>query len=271
MTTAEHVDFEVPSIGQRDDLVLATTFGVAGRVGSIAAAAGRTAEVAHLVLGVDKQAAEDTFTGQLEAMGQTEIPDNLVPVVHLTMGAEDANGRMWTPSHVIRGHDALQPKNGQTVPDTYVWPEMYTNRPADWWNKTRPESAGQSELVEAPLQIVLADVALRGTNKKWNKQQAELAKLIQKGSGSETVTVEGMPILAWAMMDADAIIHGTQRPDTETFNRFVQHERDRRDADDWLCGPDARVVGDRAGLSRSGDGADSDIGFRSVMGQKRSD
>lgn len=268
MATVEQMGFQVPSIQERDDLILAGVEPAVRTAGSIGSAAARAAEVAATVLGVDKQQAEDTFTGQLEAMGMTEVAEDLVPVVHVTVGAEDDKGGVWTPSHVIRGHDKLTTTGGEAVPETYVCPQkMYVQRPADWWNKTRPNGVGESELVEAPLQIVLADLALRGTNKNWDKQQAELAKLIQKGYTS-TVTVEGMPILAWPMMDADAIIGGIQRPDTKTVNRFVQHEMDRTDAND-SCGPGAGVDGRQAYLTGSGGIAYSAFGFRAVMGQSQ--
>lgn len=227
MATAEQTGLQVPAIEERQDLLLSDASPAVHRAGSIAAAAARAAEVAHITLGVDKQAAKDIFTGQLETMGEVEGADDLVPVVHVTVGAEDNDGHVWTPSHVVKGHDALTTKGGQTVPETYIWTDMYANRPAAWWNKTRPDGTGESELVEAPLQIVLADAALRGTSKKWDKQQAELTKIIKKGSNSDNVTVEGMPILSWQMMDADAIIGDTDRPDTETATRFVQHEMDR--------------------------------------------
>ncbi len=267
MTTAEQAAFQVPVIQERDDLALAGINSSAHRAGSIAAAAARAAEVASTVLGVDKQAAEDTFTGQLEAMGIiAAMSADLVPVVHVSVGAEDEDGHVWTPSHVVKGHDALT-MGGETIPETFIWSDMYANRPAAWWNKTRPEGQGESELAEAPLQILLADVALRGTNKKWDKQQTELAKLI-KGHKSETTTLEGMPVLAWEMMDADAIIGGTERPDTDTVNRFVQHEMDRSGGG-WSYGPFACVYGREADLGGSYGAAYSVYGFRAAMGQKQ--
>lgn len=265
MTAAEQASFQVPVIEERNDLVLADIEQEIWTPGSVNEAAARAAKVAHLVLGVEEKGAEDTFTGQLEAMGLTETPEGLVPVVSVAVGAKDNEGRVWTPSHVVKGHDKLTTKNGQAIPETSIWQKMYTRRDAAWWNKTRPE--GESQLVKTPLRIVLADVALRGTDKKWDKQQAELQKLID-GHSSETTTLEGMAILDWEMMDADAIIGDIERPDKQTVTRFVQHERDRSGVGD-ADGPGAFVFGGRARLFGWGGGARLVRGFRAVMGQKR--
>lgn len=262
---AEQASFQIPTIEERDDLVLADAGQEVWTPGSINAAAARAAKVAHLVLGVEEKGAEDTFTGQLEAMGLTETPEGLVPVVSVAVGAKDENGRAWTPSHVVKGHDKLTTKSGDAIRATAIWSDMYANRPAEWWNKTRPE--GESQLVKTPLRLVLADVALRGTNKKWDGQQAELQKLVD-GHSSDTATLEGMAILDWEMMDADAIIGDIERPDEQTVTRFVQHERDRSDAG-GAFGPVAYVLGDLALLLGWRGGAYPDRGFRAVMGQKQ--
>ncbi|MGC1176627.1 MAG: hypothetical protein WA843_01030 [Candidatus Saccharimonadales bacterium] len=264
MTTTERADFQIPAIEERDDLVLARDKQDTWTPGSIGAAANRAAKVAHKVLGVEAQWAEDLFTGQLEAMDLKEVSKRLVPIVDVPIGAEDKDGRIWTPSHVINGHDTLTTENGVTVPKTSIWPEMYANRSAVWWNRTRPE--GESQLAEAPLRVVLADIALRGTKKNWEDEQAELLSLIN-GHCSDTTTLEGMTPLGWEMMDADAIVGNTDRPNGVT--RFVQQERDRSVAD-GLFGPGADVGGSRAYLHGWFGHAYPGDGFRAVMGQKQS-
>lgn len=271
---SDRVGFEIAPIQERGDLTLAGMDASANQIwtpGSTAYAAERAAQVAGLVLGVDQKEAQDAFTGQLEAMDLSQIPEGVAPIVSVNVGASGANGQPITPSHVVKGHDALTTKDGSSIPETYVWEKMYVDRPAVWWNKTRPD--GTSELVQAPLQLVLADTALRGTSKKWDKQQDELTKLIENHS-SDTTTMEGMKPLDWMMMDADAIVNGTDRPDVQTATRFVQHDRDRSDDVDSF-GPHACVAGGRAYLHWSDGEADSISrfravsGFRAVMGQKQ--
>lgn len=264
-TSEQTADFSIPNIEERDDLVLADDKGTLWTPGSISTAAERGALVASHVLGVDKQRAENHFTGQLEAMDLSVVPEDSVPVVSVSVGAEDSNGRVWTPTHIVVGHDRLKPKDGSKPTETYIWEEMFAKRPASWWNKTR--SVGESRLVEAPLQLVLADIALRGTKKRWTEQQTELQKLVDDHK-SEVTTLEGMTPLDWIMMDADAIVGGTERPDKQTVTRFVQHEQDRSDAG-GSYGPRARVDGGRADLRGSRDGASPLVGFRTVMGQRQ--
>lgn len=265
MTAAEQGGFQISTIeAERSDLVLASSKQDTCTPGSIGAAAHRAAQVASRVLGVESQWAEDEFTGQLEAMKLKEIPEGRIPIVSVTAGAEDNNGTVLTPTHVAQGHDKLTTRNGQPIPETSIWSEMYAGRSAEWWNKTRPQ--GESRLVKAPLQLVLADAALRGTTKKWDKQQTELQKLVDVYS-QDTTALEGMVPLAWLMMDADAIISGTERPDEQTVTLFVQHERDRSGVD-GAYGPDALVLGGQAGLRGWYGGGISDNGFRAVMGQR---
>lgn len=262
---AAEQDFKIPEVEERDELVLAPTVTELWTPGSITAAAERGAKVAQLVLGIDKKWAVNEFTGQLEAMNLTEVPEAVVPVVSVMLGTRDKDGTMWTPSHVVTGHDQLTMKDGQDIPETSVWGEMFANRPAAWWNKTRPE--GESQLVKGPLRLLLADTALRGTTEDWASQQTKLQKLVD-GHRSETTTLEGMTPLDWTMMDADAIIGDIQRPDTQTFTRFVQHEQDRSGAH-GACGPSANVDGGQAYLGGSRGNPCGDVGFRAVMGQKQ--
>ncbi len=266
MSTHEQ-KFSTTNFTEREDLKLASS-NTTRTLDSISAAAERAAKVANLVLGVDEKSATDTFTGQLESMRLEHIPEGLVPIASVMIGAEDGKGTIWTPSHVVTGHDQLTTKNGRKVPETSVWKNMFANRPPEWWNKRRPEGLGLSQLAEAPLFIVLADMALRGTNKNWAEQRSELQQLVG-GHRSPNTTLEATTPLEWQMMDADAIVGGTDRPDEKTVTRFVQHDQDRSDAD-AACGPYADVRGGRAYLSGASHVyRDPNVGFRSVMGQKQ--
>jgi len=261
MPAVEQPGFEIAAVEERDDLVLAPPKQEVWTPGSTSSAAERAAKVVYRVLGIEEKWAQDQFTGQLEAMELTEVAEGLIPIVSVTVGAEDNNGRVLTPSHVIKGHDKLT----TIIPPTSVWPEMYANRPPEWWNKRR--STGDSELIKAPLQLVLADAALRGTKKEWDKQQVELNKLINDHS-SDITSLEGMTPLDWEMMDADAIINDTERPDRQAATRFVQHEQDRSDAY-GAYGPGALVRGGQALLGGWYGFALPGSGFRAVMGQKQ--
>lgn len=234
---------------------------------------GRTAEfgsvIAATVLGVDRSWAEDLFVEQLAtAQGGLDLAPGEALTIGIRVGALDSNGHELTPSRAITGHDQLTTDKGKTVPATYVWPDMYTNRPPQWWNKRLPGEQ-PSSLIESPL-LLLAVSSLQGLKKTWSQQQTMLAKQTKAGTTPTTAT-EGMSILDHTMLDAAALIsqENLERPDKLTFTRFVQHDRDRTDFG-GDHGPDAYVYDEQLYLYRSYEYAHPDDGFRVARGLKAS-
>ena len=234
---------------------------------------GRAAEfgamVAATVLGVDRKWAEDMFDEQIAAVnGGLELAPGEALTIGIRLGAVDHAGNELTPSRVIAGHDKLTTFQGNTVPQTYVWPEMYANRPPQWWNK-RLSGDQASGLVEDPL-VLLVTSGLKGLKISWDEQRAEQAAIIQS-SGSPTTVTEGMAILDHAMLDAAALMskENLERPDKPTLTRFVQHDRDRSDLV-VAYGPYAGVLDEQLYLHRSNEPAYPYVGFRVVRGLKAS-
>lgn len=268
MATPNNLEFKVPDLdNEHPDARLAVPSIELWKPSGIAACAERAASTARQVLGVDSQWAENLFTGQLEAMDLTvfsETSEPTVPIVHVPVGLKDALGNRWIPSHVIKGRDKLMLQAGIDRQCMSIARDVFDNRPSSWWNKSR--LVGDSELIEAPLVLVLAETALRGTDKTWTEQQDELQQRVFANRSTDNGnTLEGLTPLDWVMMDADAVINDSPRP--AGTNRFVQHQPDSNTVESD-SGPSARASGGgqligSLGLAVPGNG------FRVVTGQRQ--
>lgn len=220
------------------------------------------------LFGANEAAVKQTLQADYATLAEVYAPDTeqpLVPIVGLTLGEE---GSDWiSPSQLIAARKHHLRASG--LPELTHWDDMYTDRSPAWWNRRRTDDS-VTKIGSGMIHGLVVVDELHGTTENWKNQQKRLKKLIDQNQ-TDTTTQEGLSIVDWNLWDAAAVDASTKpsnnhpRPDTQTFNRFPQHQMDRIDAGD-PCGPRARVGGDRAGLGRSYGDADSSVGFRVVVG-----
>ncbi len=226
------------------------------------------ASVMFELFGADKAQVTDKLTSDYETVvdghtGPVDIETDAI--VGLTLGEE--GGEWISPSQLVAGYNRIA--SSKDKPDVYVWEDMYINRPASWWNQRTPIVDGKatnSKLSTDPINGLISVGGLHGLSRNWKDQQAELSALITSTAG-ETTPTEAMTPQDWLLKDTAALIAGTQRPDTTTFTRFVQHQMDRTDSG-IAYGPGAYVSVSRAYLGGSRSDPVGDGGFRVVVGQK---
>jgi len=240
--------------------------------GDIERAARRAAETACAVLYLDERRVEDVFIGQLEAMSLSAIDvEKRRPIPSINIGSKDMNGQLLTPQRIIEAHDYLHDSEGNQIwPAEMIYDEdFYPENNYAWWNKARVN--GESQLIEEPLRIVWADIAVRGIDRSWRTQQEQLNKFIRH-TESLTVTIEAIRPLDWLMLDVDALCTDTERPDTYSLTRFVQYELTGQHGDWGPCAETYELHGRELaelsvdlypGTRRPG------VGFRTIAGLKQ--
>jgi len=171
-----------------------------------------------------------------------------------------------TFSDIVRAHDRLTTTAGESITETGIWPEIWRGRSAEYINK-RLRGEVSSSLGGSALKALALVGGLHGTNKQWDMQQFLLDKIILDNNKDQTA-VEAVNPVDWLMADAQAIVGGQPRPDSQSSTRFVQHDIDTElDRGDY--GPSATASHGLYALLRSSDGnSGNGDGFRVLMGQK---
>ncbi len=199
--------------------------------------------------GLPRGAILDTLTGHFEGLDLSQgVPTLCINLVD--------SSRWVTPGQLVAARQDFDRRRG--LPETFVWPGMYSQRNAAWWNKRVVGNVQPS----TPEFFGAVDLGNTGQVKTWGQQQA-------------AITNSGLPAMSvgdWLMLDTLAIVSDGEIPrpdraDEDTITRFPQHERDVSDALGVVFGPFAYVDGDaRARLSESDGSARPGLGFRLLMG-----
>lgn len=221
------------------------------------------AEAMHAMFGLDKSMVTDTLQADYETLPTIGATDLATVGLNLVNAGETG----ITPAQLVAGYNKVA--GSKDITEMYLWPDMYAHRSADWFNKRTP--IGESAMTKAPLfgAIILgATTAPEGTSKNWEQQQ----KLLQKAlSYTTSRATEGVTPSDIIVADAMALIASdpTERTriDSQTFARFVQHDRDVRSGV-GVYGPSADVDGGRLNLDGDSGDARGNIGFRRLVGPK---
>jgi len=181
-----------------------------------------------------------------------------------------------TLSGVVRGHDKLTGKDGQGIPETFIWPEMWRGRNADYLNR---RALGEQLSAFGQVPLVALGMVLGGTRgdspglhlngENWENQQIRHAGFVERHNSAHSLTVaEGMNPIDWLVVDGQRVVKGQPRlDDLPTVTCFVQNDQDVT-VNGCSYGPSAAGAGSQSELDGSNGGPLSGVGARFLVGQK---
>ncbi|MCW1908515.1 MAG: hypothetical protein KIH63_004200 [Candidatus Saccharibacteria bacterium] len=205
----------------------------------------------------DRIAVQDRLEEQLEQLLPVAIA-GATPSVGVNISNIQGEGITWPDLRA--GYERVADRSkGKT---TYVWPDMYALRDANWHNQRTPRGVDSFMTDEPYFGSVVS--GLMGMGRGWDRQQQMLFEHVDATYPAPT---EGMTVADWLMHDAQAIVSSGEQPRPDVFpehTRFVQHDRVVPDLG-GVYGPTACVT--RKGTVLRGTVGDADDGgIRLLMG-----